>query len=113
MNNLLPIPKAALEQLSTREKLICDSLNTFNQLRDFPLNAIQILEWKDSLLRIMPDLEPDKLEFVIDRMIDGQLTYKPEYGIKNLFIGLGMIELVNKVYKIKEGEKVKTNWNGE
>lgn len=112
MNELIKSPTQEL-QLSRNEERLCDILNTFNQLREYPLNAIQILEWKDSLLRILPDLEPDKLEFVIDRMIDGQITYKPEFGIKNLFIGLALIEKINEVYKIKEGEKIKTNWNGE
>jgi len=109
MSGIQTIPKGALD-LTDRDRLICNCIHTFNQLRDFKLTAIEVLEWRDSLNRIWPDMNPDRLAFVIDKLMTGELEYKPSIGIQNLFKGLKKVERIEGGYRIKEGEKIKANW---
>lgn len=113
MTQVTILPQSAIEQLDNRDRQICDCLNTFNQLRDFKLNAIEILEWKDSLNRIYPTMKPERLLFVIDKLMTGELDYKPQIGIQNLFKGLKSVEIIDGKYRIKEGDKIKVSWDGK
>lgn len=80
-----------MDRLTPKEWEVCSLLNTFNQLRSFKLDPVEILEWKDTILRIRPDLEPVHLQMCIDGMITGQIPYDQTKGIKNIFDGLARV----------------------
>jgi len=71
-----------------RERKVCECLHLFNQLRAFKLDSVEILEWKDTIFRKVPDLDIAKLEFAIDGMMDEQIPYDKDKGIQNIFRAL-------------------------
>ena len=79
--------EAIKERLSSTELKVCDLVNLYNQLRSFPLTAIEILEWKDSLMELLRGMDTDtaKIEFAIKKMISGELEFDSRLGIQNIF----------------------------
>jgi hypothetical protein len=75
-------------QLSPKEIAMCQALHVFNQLRDFKLDALQVVEWKDTIVRIRPDVEPEVLLMAIDALISGDVDYEPKEGIHNIIRAL-------------------------
>ncbi len=99
MSNIQKV-NSGLESLPAVEVRICAALSEMNKLRDFPLDDLEILEWKDTIVKLAPDTTPEMLEFVIDRMITGDIAYEKQNGIRNIFLGLKEIE-------VKEDGKIK------
>jgi hypothetical protein len=87
-------------QLGSEEKRICAILNTYNQLRPYKLDAVEVLEWKDSIIKLVKDLDIDALEFLVDKMIAGEMDYDRDKGIQNIFLGLKKVEKTETGYKI-------------
>lgn len=106
MNDIIKHQNSLPEALTEREIKICQSLHVFNQLRDFKLDALQVIEWKDTIQRLAPDADPEKVQCVIDNLILGELDYDPKLGIHNIFKGLkrvrknkfGEYELITKIF---------------
>jgi hypothetical protein len=70
---------------------VCNAIHTFNQLRSFKLDAIDILEWKDTIIRVRPDVDAEFLSFAIDGLITGSIPYDERIGIRNIFIALDRV----------------------
>jgi len=89
--------------LTDRDEAICRVLNKFNQLRSFRLDPIEILEWKDSLNRLIGEkLDTKALDFAIDKMMTGEIEYDKNKGIQNIFDALKQVaKKENGEYKIK------------
>ncbi len=90
-----------LEKLPEKEFKICAALHRMNQLRNYKLGVIEILEWKDSIVKLMPEVEIEAIDFVIDKLIIGELHYEPNIGIRNIVIGLKNIEKENGEFRVK------------
>lgn len=93
-----------IEGLPVYERQILDALIMFNQLRAFKLDGIEILQWKDSIVKLLPGLQVGALEFAIERMIIGQLEYDAKLGIQNIINALKKIERIEGTensYRIK------------
>lgn len=82
------------------ELKVCECLHTYNQLRSFKLDSLEIIEWKDTLLNKIPDLSPRKLDFAIDAMMDGQIPYDSHAGIQNIFKALSLVDDSREPYKV-------------
>lgn len=93
------IPKNTdLPALPVRDHEICRILYGYNQLTPFPLSAVQILEWKDTVLQNIPDLEPAALALAITGMATEQIPFDRDRGIQNVFSAL------KRVWKTDSGE---------
>ena len=79
---------------------ILKAVYQFNQLRSFSLSKVEIIEWAQSIQRLCPDLDLDKLNFVIDRMKLGEISYDQKEGIQNIFRGLNMVTVENGKFKV-------------
>jgi hypothetical protein len=55
-----------------------------NQLRQYPLNDIEIAEWATTLNEFNPDMEIEALQFIIQQMKFGNLEYEQKDGVQNL-----------------------------
>ena len=77
--------------ISPREMAVCKALIVFNQLRAFKLERVEVLQWKDTILRVHPDVDLDELRLAIDGLVSGQIPYDQAIGIKNIFIALRRI----------------------
>lgn len=90
-----------VSELTDDENHICESLNKFNQLREFPLSALQILEWKDTILEARPNIDPEAIRFIVDKLITADLPYSKGEGILNIFRGLKLIDRNKEGYIVK------------
>lgn len=72
----------------------------FNQLRAYSLTEIEMMEWARSIERLLPDLDIDALNFLIDKMKTGEMEYDKAVGIQNIFNGMKKIEKTESGYKI-------------
>lgn len=99
----LPAKVSGEISLPRREWEICSALVVFNQLRAFKLDKTEVLMWKDTVLRIIPDVELDVLKLAIDGLISGEIPYDEKIGIKNLFIAIKRIARDDdgKLYTLK------------
>lgn len=88
MSELIKSERNLPAALSPKEIQMCQALHVFNQLRDFKLDALQVVEWKDTIQRIRPDVEPDVLLKAIDALIAGDVDYEPKEGIHNIIRAL-------------------------
>lgn len=93
--------QSLLEKLPEKEFKICAALHRMNQLRSYKLGVIEILEWKDSILKLLPEVNISAIDFVIDKLITGELDYDANIGIKNITIGLNKIEKNEGSYRVK------------
>ncbi len=103
---------AKMMNLSQREKDICDALALYNQLRSFKLDAIDILEWKDTILTLMPKVKVDAITFVVEQMIFGNIEHKKDEGLQNIIRGLKLIVKRDGKWIIKDNgiKKYPTPW---
>jgi hypothetical protein len=72
----------------------------FNQLRAFSLTDIEIVEWAASIARLLPELNPSALEFMVDKMKIGEIQFDKTLGIQNIFNGLKQVTFENGEYKV-------------
>lgn len=96
--------ESTIKGLSAYENAICEQLNRFNQLRAYPLSAVDILEWKDSIVKFFgQSLDLGALEFAIDQLIFGNIEYDKNTGIQNIFSALkDIVKDSNGDYKLKD-----------
>lgn len=73
-----------------------------NQLRQFPLNEIEIAEWADTLLEFDPKLNYEALKFIIQQMKFGKLEYEQRDGVQNLTRAFQKIRKTETGYQIKK-----------
>lgn len=86
MSHLVKLPDGGQIEINDHEYAVCKTLVVFNQMRAFKLDRVEVLGWKDSLLRAFPDLELDRLKMAIDGMISGAIPYDQNLGIRNIVI---------------------------
>jgi hypothetical protein len=80
----------ANQSLGLSEKVIELALVVFhiNQVVPYPLSDLQIADWAKSINELRPDVEPQKLKEVIDKMKLGQIEWNYRQGIQNIFRAL-------------------------
>lgn len=87
--------------LTPKEEAICGCMVLFNQLRDFKLGDSEIMEWKNTIVKLAPDATPEIIAFVIENMMIGKIEYDRNIGIKNIFLGLKEVELKDGKLRVK------------
>lgn len=90
-----------LEQLPEKEVALCAAILEINKLRDFKMDDAEIMEWKDTILKLEPDVTPEILVFVVEQMMLGKIEYRKDLGIRNIFLGLKEVELKDGKLKLK------------
>lgn len=96
--------ESTIGKLTPTEKRICFILHKYSQLRSFPLNLKEILEWKDSLIEILGEsLDVDALNFAVVKMLSEQIEYDKGKGIQNIFNALKqVIKTEDGKYKVRD-----------
>jgi hypothetical protein len=87
-----------LLELSQKERGVVKALIVFNQLRAFKLDVVEVLGWKDTLLRVMPDIDVEVLRMAVDALISGKIPYDQNLGIRNIIIA------VKRIYRNDDGK---------
>ena len=90
----------AISQGEPDEEL-CKIISKVNQLRPYPLSAIEVMEWAASLEKIGVDY--GALRHLIWQMILGNYDYDKSLGIQNLVNGLRKVKKTETgSYKIQD-----------
>lgn len=100
MRTSIQTQNTAIANLPRKELEICHALVLFNQLRAFKLDMVEVLEWKDTIVRLNPDMEPPRLEFAILALISGEIEYNKDLGIQNIIRALKQVGEDENGYKI-------------
>lgn len=106
MNELALNGGHQVPKLSPRQERVGKILVVFNQLRAYKLDLSEVFGWTNTLLRIYPDLELDRLQMAVDGMISGEIPYDQSIGIKNIVNALrrvirnddGSLEILKPVF---------------
>lgn len=83
---------------------LCKVLLHVQQLTAFEIPKEMIEDWSKSLKKLIPDLDYNALQFLIDQMKLGNIEYDKALGIQNLTNGLRFVRKTETGYKL-----VKTN----
>ena len=75
------------ESLPREVKTIMKNVLHVNQLLAYTLTAENIAEWSISIWKIMPDVDPELIAFVLDAYKTDKLEWDKNKGIQNIFNG--------------------------
>lgn len=97
-------PPGTIQLTSTEVRFteLCKILYHVNQLTAFPMVVEQIQDWAKSLLLLIPDLEFNALEFLINEMKLSRYEFDKNLGIQNLTRGLALIKKNKSGYYISQ-----------
>lgn len=74
-----------------------------NQLRQYPLNDIEIAEWATTLDEFDPKIDLEALRFIIQQMKFGNMEYEQKDGVQNL------TRAFRKIQKTESGWQIRKN----
>jgi hypothetical protein len=83
-----------------------EAVSYFNMLRAYPLTGTEIVQWAATIERVVLDLDPLALCWLVDEMLAGRYEFDKTVGIQQLITGLGRVE------KIQTGYRLKTDFPG-
>lgn len=83
---------------------VCQALYRYNQIKRFPLSDVEIMNWKDTLFDLFPNLDPAGIMFVVNKMITGEIECDLG-GIHNITKALTKIDFDDvKGYIVKSDQ---------
>ena len=62
-----------------------------NKLVGYPLGKNELSEWAEDVLKLAPEVEPSRMEFLFDCFKTERLVWDNTKGIQNIFAGLRLI----------------------
>lgn len=68
----------------------------------YPLGEGDLTDWAADVLRLCPDVEPGRIDFLLDLYKTEQLMWDRNKGIQNIFTGLRFIGKNEKGYYLKK-----------
>lgn len=74
--------------LSVKEVDIAVEVYKVNLLVPYPLKDYQIDEWAICINKIYPDLDPNLLNRIFEKMMKDEIQWNPKKGIQNIFIAI-------------------------
>lgn len=89
-----------LANLPDKLEQLCRIVYHVNQLRQFPLSAVEVAEWSKSLLEYDENLDFEAIRFIIQEMKFCRMDWDKTEGIQNLIRGLKLIEKTETGYKV-------------
>ncbi len=91
--------------ISTAEKLpnrfIVEAIHHFSLMRAYKMDKIEVMAWANTLERLLPDIDPLALCWLVEEMMCCRYPYDKNAGIQQLVAGLGNIEKVGNSYQFK------------
>lgn len=83
------------------DKLVVEAVTQFSQLRSYALTANEILQWSVTIERVVKEIDPVSLCWLVDEMLAGRYEYDRFAGIQQLIVGLSKVERVENNYRFK------------
>ena len=63
-----------------------------NNLLEFPIDIVIIMDWSVEINRLKPNLDTSDIDKLIDKFMMGDIEYNKHIGIANIFMGLRVVE---------------------
>lgn len=79
--------KKDILSLTKEQTEIAKELIHFNQLTPYPYSDLQISQWVKSITELIPEMTPEIIKHIIDRLKLGVYEYDSRLGIQNVFAG--------------------------
>lgn len=86
-NGLTELPRNANARKIA--KIIVD----VNKLKDFPVDAQEIVSWANDIDRLCPNADPDAVQFLMDQFKTDRVEWDKNKGIQNI---IGNLKYVKK-----------------
>lgn len=77
----------SLGNLTEKQTAFAKVLINYNQLTPYPYSDLQISDWAKSIDDLMPQIKPETLKTIIDKMKMGVYEFDSKLGIQNIFSG--------------------------
>jgi hypothetical protein len=90
-----------MNSLKLPDKLVVEAVGHFNMLRAYPMGRDEVIAWAQTLERVVPDLDPLAVCWLVDEMLAGRYEYDKNAGIQNLTQGLMKVERVGDNFQFK------------
>lgn len=78
------------------------AISEVNKLVAYPLGKHDLTDWAADVLRLCPEVEPSRLEFLFDCYKTERLVWDGTKGIQNIFGGLKMIYREEDTYILRK-----------
>ncbi len=73
--------------LTKEQTEIAKELIHYNQLTPYPYSDLQISQWVKSITELIPEMTPEIIKHIIDRLKTDAYDYDHKKGIQNIFNG--------------------------
>ncbi len=83
---LQPINQSQLANTTTKVEL-AKALYHINYLTSFPYSDIVLEGWTNSIIELEPEITPEVVKWITDRMKVGLIEFDSKKGIQNIFNG--------------------------
>lgn len=87
-------------EISDSRKRIAKVIVDVNQIMQYPLTAVQVLEWAESIERLVPDVDVMALAYLMDAFKLELIEWDRQKGIQNIFAGLKRVRKTDTGYEI-------------
>ena len=72
-----------------------------NKLVAFELDLKQLIDWSLDIKRLMPDVEPEHVQFILDCYKLEKLVWDERKGIQNIFSALKLVAKNERGYYLR------------
>src|SRR5689334_2389357 len=90
-NLLSPKKQESSLTISEAHAKIIVAIGEVNKLGAFPLGKDELTDWASDVMRLSPEVESQRLDFLFDLYKTEQLVWDRNKGIQNIFSGLRLI----------------------
>ena len=91
-----------ISKLPEHEFKLCQTVTKYNQLLAFKLDAEQVLDWKDSLIKTFGEVDIQRLDYALDKMISGEISFDKNLGIQNVIQAYKGVKKSNNEFRVKK-----------
>lgn len=97
---------------TTPEKLaeLAKAVYHFNYLTAFPVADYMLEAWAKVIAELEPEITPEVVKWIIDRMKTGHIAYNDKIGIQNVFNGF-RVYISAKIQELKENPPEREKWS--
>lgn len=71
-------------EISKKIQSVAKVVWRLDMIMAFPLDDLQIQSWANTITRLCPDVEPERVAEIVDKFLTGEWAYDKDQGIANI-----------------------------
>lgn len=104
-NQIVKSAPGTLSILSDSQKSVIKVVAKVNNLVGFQKDAAELIDWGKEIDRLFPEMELEKISFLMDQFMLGNLDWDDKKGIQNLTVNLSRVVREKGVLVLKSNVK--------